>query len=133
MEKLYMCEKTNKVRVLCQVKTVNGQERKLIYTDVTSLKTGNIKGYNILNIIEVMECSGIRDKNGHYIYVGDVIKRSLGKGFFDIGSITFEDSEFWMNFYWEPSKQNLKAYLDDLENVKIIGKIYKLKEFDDLR
>lgn len=86
----------------------------------------------------VMQCTGLKDKNGKLIYEGDIVKTdfkfstvTVNPFLFDIGDVAF--SEYFGGWVIN-SKENPAPYQQarlgkiDAENCEVIGNIYENKE-----
>ena len=88
-------------------------------------------GYNI------MQYTGLHDKNGKEIYEGDIIEFSYDMfvGNFDTfiakGKIVFEDGAFYVEIFENERTTEGEAYLlysINLDTIEVIGNIYENKE-----
>lgn len=88
-------------------------------------------GYNI------MQYTGLHDKNGKEIYEGDIIEFSYDMfvGNFDTfiakGKIVFEDGAFYVEVFENERTTEGEAYLlysINLDTIEVIGNIYENKE-----
>lgn len=74
----------------------------------------------------VMQCTGMRDKNGKLIYEGDIVKHSKSNQQY---KVQWNDKGFWQLDDYAMARSS--KFLE--ENYEIIGNIYENKELiDDL-
>lgn len=105
-----------------------GKENRMVY-DVTYLNPflldPKIDPENIHN--KVMQCTGLKDKNGKLIYEGDIVKTLYTKPNGEIINrncvVEFNRCAFWINYGVGAS------YLDNDDCIyEVIGNIYQDKE-----
>lgn len=99
------------------VESINFQERK-VYRDIVS--------YRKFNDIELMQYTGLKDKNEKEIYEGDIVKLRANHG---IGVVKYYDE--WGAFVVEYIKPRPLAVLGMnyyKEDIEIIGNIYENPE-----
>jgi uncharacterized phage protein (TIGR01671 family) len=79
--------------------------------------------------IELMQYTGLRDKNGKEIYEGDIVKTNITNRVLPMaqftGKVNFENGGFNLNFNTEIN-EHLNEWLD--KNLEVIGNIYENKE-----
>lgn len=77
--------------------------------------------WRLFKEIELMQCTGLKDKNGKEVYEGDIFLRD-----FDTGVVVFKDCSFLIK--WDDQEDDysyLNLYAGDGE---VIGNIYENKE-----
>ena len=82
------------------------------------------------NELEIIQYTGLKDKNGKKIYEGDILEIDGGGSETSKGEVSFKDGCFifkadWINVY-KGNYPELKAYTDkSFCEVEIIGNIYQ--------
>lgn len=94
--------------------------------------------YNdITDKVEIMQYTGLHDKNGKEIYEGDIIEFSYDMfiGNFDTfvakGKIVFEEGAFYVEVFENERTTEDEAYLlysINLDTIEVIGNIYENEE-----
>ena len=98
------------------VESINFQERR-VYKDTVS--------YRKFNDVELMQYTGLKDKNNKEIYEGDILFESFGERYY---KVVFENGSFRGEF-----KGDFDEYSFDLIDIiaqgcKIVGNIYENPE-----
>tara|TARA_R110000851_G_scaffold47990_4_gene116331 strand:+ start:118 stop:510 length:393 start_codon:yes stop_codon:yes gene_type:complete len=108
-------------------KWVYGSFWKTLHNSYILELKDEIKPQNPILIIPktLGQYSDVKDIDGKEIYDGDVVKNDVG----DVGGINFDCGAFWINYYQEPSRQNLSDFVkynvlteEYYTKIKVIGK-----------
>ena len=98
------------------VESINFQERK-VYRDIVS--------YREFNDIELMQYTGLKDKNNKEIYEGDILFESFGERYY---KVVFENGSFRAEFEGDFEEHSFDLIDVVLHRCEIIGNIYENPE-----
>ena len=98
------------------VESINFQERK-VYRDIVS--------YREFNDIELMQYTGLKDKNNKEIYKGDILFESFGERYY---KVVFENGSFRAEFEGDFEEHSFDLIDVVLHRCEIIGNIYENPE-----
>ena len=105
--------------VMCEVDVIGFSE------GAVTISNENVKYYHLgINEVELMQSTGLKDKNGLEIYEGDVITEEIGEGEYLFAEVIYKDGCFLgkeRNF--EPEYP-----ISDFVKGKVIGNIYQNPE-----
>ena len=108
-------------------------DNNVILNDVITIdKSGMYSYYDVLKMNNLMQYTGLTDKNGVEIYEGDIVKYVLWGNEYEIWTeyridfIKFKDGEF----YPRPISNMCEDgwYSDGLKDFEVIGNIYENPE-----
>ena len=91
-----------------------------IHRTMENLEDVDVNPYNISDYPQnnIMQCTGLKDKNGKLIYEGDIVKCSQ----MPTGLVEWFEDGFWVNFFVNGAKRELR----NLHNwFELIGNIYE--------
>jgi hypothetical protein len=75
---------------------------------------------------DLMQCTGLKDKNGKLIFERDIVKWQRQK---ESGDVFFKNARFWVrDFYLSWLDDPTDAFGENLINLEIIGNIYENPE-----
>lgn len=97
------------------------QDTKCIYYDNNELFSYERSSFDD---IELMQYTGLKDKNGVKIFEGDIVKCKIGNVDFE-GYVYFYGGRFEFIDFEDDEETEFLCYCDDLE---VIGNIYENKE-----
>ena len=75
--------------------------------------------------LELMQSTGLKDKNGKEIFEGDILFGHAGEDFWEIVEFDIEEGKWIRRDIWYNSKLDLSEYN---ENMEIVGNIYENPE-----
>ncbi len=84
---------------------------------------GEDKDYNdfLLKDVELMQYTGLTDKNGKEIYEGDIVKHRIGFCGTDFKEVIFKDGGFTLNGYEREFSNRMATF-------EIIGNVWENKD-----
>lgn len=89
----------------------------------------DVEGFYAYDEFELMQSTGLKDKNGREIFEGDIIKFSIDNGFDygndEIGIVRYQLGTFRADVFQ-------LSYLLECGEVKIIGNVYEIEDLQDL-
>lgn len=108
---------------MCNVHTLHIGTNKVIVSSRYGNHSVQINDSNIL-----MQCTGLKDKNGTLIYEGDILKIESGKLKMEniYGCVKWCDTIASFGILNNNSHYDFKTF--DLEYIEVIGNIYENKE-----
>ena len=98
------------------VESINFQERR-VYRDVVS--------YREFNNVELMQYTGLKDKNNKEIYEGDILFESFGERYY---KVVFENGGFRAEFKGDFDEHSFDLIDVVAQGCEIVGNIYENPE-----
>lgn len=98
------------------VESINFQERR-VYKDTVS--------YRKFEDIDLMQYTGLKDKNNKEIYEGDILFESFGERYY---KVVFENGSFRAEFEGEFEEHSFDLIDVVAQGCKIVGNIYENPE-----
>ena len=98
------------------VESINFQERR-VYRDVVS--------YRDFNDIELMQYTGLKDKNEKEIYEGDIFFESFGERYY---KVIFENASFRAEFGGDFDEYSFDLIDVVAQGCEVVGNIYENSE-----
>lgn len=107
-----------------------GKVKRIRFDDegnvTTVLFEGKLLGVNTkIDEIELMQSTGLRDKNGKEIFEGDILFGHAGEDFWEVVEFDTEEGKWIRRDIWYNSKLDLS---ENNEFMEIIGNIYENPE-----
>lgn len=88
--------------------------------------------YHLLELMPLMQCTGLKDKNGKLIYEGDIMRSEYGYDgtpYIIEGVVRFGKTKSRrIGYFIEDLHENQKIYFSDFEKNEIVGNIYENPE-----
>ena len=112
--KFIVWDKINKE--MFNVESINFQERR-VYKDVVS--------YRNFNDIELMQYTGLKDKNNKEIYEGDILFESFGEKYY---KVVFENGSFKAEFEGDFEEYSFNLIDIVAQGCEVVGNIYENPE-----
>ena len=87
----------------------------------------NISCATFSDNIVIMQCTGLKDKNGKLIYESDIVKYIDKAGKNQIGVINWREFCYFVNALGgdDEGNQDIELHPDYLQNIEVIGNIYE--------
>lgn len=98
------------------VESINFQESR-VYKDTVS--------YREFNNVDIMQYTGLKDKNGKEIYEGDILFESFGERYY---KVVFENGSFRAEFDGDFEEHSFDLIDVVAQGCKIVGNIYENPE-----
>ena len=98
------------------VESINFQESR-VYKDTVS--------YREFNNVDVMQYTGLEDKNGKEIYEGDIVFESFGENYY---KVVFENGSFRAEFEGDFEEHSFELIDVVAQGCEVVGNIYENHE-----
>ena len=99
-----------------------------IHREMIDLQEQDVNPYNISDVPQnnLMQCTGLRDKNGKLIYEGDIVKDKINQTY----EIIWKDNAimFLMKHIGDTYREGLYSLIILENGIEVIGNIYENPE-----